>query len=63
MVSEVLNLGGRTVGAEVSYLGRTELTIIVWICYSLCRGRSIPSYPGWTWSGSPDYPGIVMPGH
>ena len=50
-------------GAEVSYLGTTELTNIVWIHYSLCRDRSISHYPGWTWSGSPGYPGIAMPGY
>ena len=63
MVSEVLNLGERTVGTEVSYLGRTGLTNIVRIRSSLCRGRSISPYPGWTQSGSPGYPGIARPGY
>ena len=63
MVSEVLNLGERTVGAEGSYLGRTGLTNVVRIYSSLCRGRSISPYPGWTWSDSPDYPGIAVPGY
>ena len=39
----------------------TELTIIVRFCYSFCRGRSHSTYPGWTWSGTPNYPGIAMP--
>ena len=56
IVSEVLHLGWRTVRAEVSYLGITELTNRVRIYYSLCRGRSISHYPGGTWSGSPGYP-------
>ena len=47
MVYEVLNLGERTVGTEVSYLGRTELMNIVRIHSSLCRGRSVLPYPGW----------------
>ena len=63
MSTEVLNPGWRTVDAEVSYLGPTGLTIIVRISYSLCRDRSISPYPGWTWSGSPDYPGVAMPGY
>ena len=40
-----------------------ELTIIVRTSCSLCRGRNISPYPGWTWSGSPGYPGIAMPGY
>ena len=40
----------------------TELTIIVRVSYSLCRDRRISPYPGSYWSGSPDYPGIAMPG-
>ena len=41
----------------------TEQMSIARISYSLCRGRSISPYPRWTWFGSPDYPGIAMPGY
>ena len=40
----------------------TELTIIIQVFYSLCRDRSISPYPGSSWSGSPNYPGVALTG-